>query len=170
MASNGKADRQAAPEEEEIVLEMPVKPAAPPPPVKVSPAGAGASAWETAALPLSMVVVQAFMVVMLLLSKLALNTGMRPCVLIVYRNLVATAAVAPLAFFFERYGCAYPLDLPAKVPVFLFFWLREYIAFFLTKREYIALNNLFILSCKLKILVMHCVLLLVSSLISFFFT
>jgi hypothetical protein len=33
----------------------------------------------------------------------------------------------------------------------------------LTKREYIALNNLFILSCKLKILVMHCVLLLVSS-------
>ncbi|XP_066378860.1 WAT1-related protein At1g09380-like [Miscanthus floridulus] len=103
MAANGD-DRQAAAaatEEEEIVVEMPVMPA-PPPPVKVSPAGAGASSWETAALPLSMVVVQAFTVVLLLLSKLALNTGMRPCVLIVHRNLVATAAVAPLAFFFER--------------------------------------------------------------------
>jgi len=113
MASNGEADRQAPPEEEEIVVEMPVKPA-PPPPMKVSPAGAGASAWETAALPLSMVAVQAFTVVMLLLSKLALNTGMRPCVLIVHRNLVATAAVAPLAFFFERYGCAYPLTYLLK--------------------------------------------------------
>jgi hypothetical protein len=40
---------------------------------------------------------------MLLLSKLALNTGMRPAVLIVYRNLIAAAAVAPLAFVFERY-------------------------------------------------------------------
>lgn len=102
MAANGE-DRQAAAAaaaEEEIVLEMPVKPAPPPPltspPVKVSPA------WETAALPSSMVAVQVFTVVMLFLSKLALNTGMRPCVLIVYRNLVAAAAVAPLAFFFER--------------------------------------------------------------------
>lgn len=97
MAANGE-DRQAA--EEEIILEMPVKPAPPPPPtsppVKVSPA------WETAALPSSMVAVQVFTVVMLFLSKLALNTGMRPCVLIVYRNLVAAAAVAPFAFFFER--------------------------------------------------------------------
>ena len=119
MASNGEADRQAPlEEEEEIVVEMPVKPAPPPPPVKASPAGAGAgagaSSWETAALPLSMVAVQAFTVVMLLLSKLALNTGMRPCVLIVYRNLIATAAVAPLAFFFERYGCAYPLTYLLK--------------------------------------------------------
>jgi hypothetical protein len=81
MAVNGE-DRQAAaaaPEEEEIVVEMPVKPA-PSPPVKVSSAGgrAGASAWEMAVLPLSMVAVQAFTVVMLLLSKLALNTDMRP--------------------------------------------------------------------------------------------
>ncbi|CAL5036268.1 unnamed protein product [Urochloa decumbens] len=59
-------------------------------------------ALQTAALPLSMVVVQVLTVVMLLLSKVALNTGMRPLVLIVYRNLIATAAVAPLAFIFER--------------------------------------------------------------------
>ncbi|XP_062230193.1 WAT1-related protein At5g64700-like [Phragmites australis] len=49
-----------------------------------------------------MVLVQVFTVAMLLLSKLALNTGMRPFVLIVYRNLIAAAAVAPLALIFER--------------------------------------------------------------------
>ena len=122
MAANGE-DRQAAmmaaaPEEEEIVVEMPVKPAP------------GASAWETAALPLSMVVVQAFTVVMLLLSKLALNTGMRPCVLIVYRNLVATAAVAPLALIFERYGYVVRINFQ------LFFLVA-------INREYIPANNLF---------------------------
>jgi hypothetical protein len=55
------------------------------------------------ALPLSMVLVQAFTMVMLFLSKLALNTGMRPFVLLVYRNLIAAVAVAPLALIFERY-------------------------------------------------------------------
>ncbi|KAJ1260104.1 hypothetical protein BS78_10G206600 [Paspalum vaginatum] len=63
---------------------------------------AAAGPLEAAALPLSMVMVQVFTMVMLLLSKLALNTGMRPCVLMVYRNLIAAAAVAPLAFIFER--------------------------------------------------------------------
>ncbi|KAL6606477.1 hypothetical protein ACP70R_042130 [Stipagrostis hirtigluma subsp. patula] len=61
-----------------------------------------AGAFEAAALPLSMVLVQAFTMVMLLLSKVALNTGMRPFVLLVYRNLIAAAAVAPLALIFER--------------------------------------------------------------------
>jgi hypothetical protein len=55
------------------------------------------------ALPLSMVLVQAFTMVKLFLSKLALNTGMRPFVLLVYRNLIAAVAVAPLALIFERY-------------------------------------------------------------------
>ncbi|CAL5045228.1 unnamed protein product [Urochloa decumbens] len=59
-------------------------------------------AFQTAALPLSMVMVQVFAVLVLLLSKLALNAGMRPFVLIVYRNLIATVVVAPLAFIFER--------------------------------------------------------------------
>nr|CAB3469195.1 unnamed protein product [Digitaria exilis] len=66
-----------------------------------SRARAGAEALEAVALPVSMVMVQLFTLVMLLLSKLALNTGMRPFVLLVYRNLVATAAIAPLAFIFE---------------------------------------------------------------------
>jgi hypothetical protein len=58
---------------------------------------------EMTALPLGMVLVQLFTTVMLLLSKVALNTGMHPFVLIAYRNLVATAVVAPLALIFERY-------------------------------------------------------------------
>nr|CAB3466702.1 unnamed protein product [Digitaria exilis] len=68
---------------------------------KPPPLRAGAGALEAVALPVSMVMVQLFTLVMLLLSKLALNTGMRPFVLLVYRNLVATAAIAPLAFIFE---------------------------------------------------------------------
>lgn len=75
----------------EAVLVVPIKP-----PTR-------AAAFQAAALPLGMVMVQVLTVVMLLLSKLALNTGMRPAVLIVYRNLIAAAAVAPLAFVFERY-------------------------------------------------------------------
>lgn len=62
------------------------------------------SSMESVALPLGMVLVQVFTVVTLLLSKLALNTGMRPFVLLVYRNLIAAAAVAPLAFLLERYA------------------------------------------------------------------
>ncbi|XP_062233814.1 WAT1-related protein At5g64700-like [Phragmites australis] len=71
--------------------------------VAVKPAmAARAGAFETAALPLSMVLVQVFTMVMLLLSKLALNTGMHPFVLLVYRNLTAAAFVAPFALIFER--------------------------------------------------------------------
>ncbi|TVU38297.1 hypothetical protein EJB05_11659, partial [Eragrostis curvula] len=57
---------------------------------------------EAAMLPLCMTLVQVFTMVTLLLSKLALNAGMHPFVFLVYRNLVAAAAVAPLAFIFER--------------------------------------------------------------------
>jgi hypothetical protein len=53
-------------------------------------------------LPLSMVLVQLIVVGMLVLSKLALNAGMSPFVIIVYRNLIAAAVVAPLAIIFER--------------------------------------------------------------------
>ncbi|CAN6192132.1 unnamed protein product [Urochloa humidicola] len=88
MADESRANRQ--PDKETEVV--PIKP----------PARRVSSALETAALPLSMVVVQVLTVVMLLLSKVALNTGMRPFVLIVYRNLIAAAAVAPLAFILER--------------------------------------------------------------------
>jgi hypothetical protein len=53
-------------------------------------------------LPASMVLVQFFSILLVLLSKLALHTGMRPFVLLAYRNLIGAAAVAPLALIFER--------------------------------------------------------------------
>ncbi|TVU20290.1 hypothetical protein EJB05_36494, partial [Eragrostis curvula] len=73
-------------------------------------------AREAAALPLSMVLVQAIMVGMVVFSKLALNAGMHPMVLIVYRNLIAAAVVAPLAFIFER-------DMWKKVNWAVFGWI-----------------------------------------------
>ncbi len=54
-------------------------------------------------LPLSMIVVQLILVEMLVLSKITLNDGMSPFVIIVYRNLIAAAATVPLVFIFERY-------------------------------------------------------------------
>ncbi|KAM3310456.1 hypothetical protein ACQJBY_031256 [Aegilops geniculata] len=59
-------------------------------------------AMESVMLPASMVLVQLFSILLVLLSKLALNTGMRPFVLLAYRNLIGAAAVAPLTFVFER--------------------------------------------------------------------
>uniref|UniRef100_A0ACD5U155 Uncharacterized protein n=1 Tax=Avena sativa TaxID=4498 RepID=A0ACD5U155_AVESA len=57
---------------------------------------------ERVALPAGMVLVQAFTVVTMVLSKVALNAGMHPLVLLVYRNLFAAVAVLPLAVAFER--------------------------------------------------------------------
>ncbi|KAM0881515.1 hypothetical protein ACQ4PT_032893 [Festuca glaucescens] len=57
---------------------------------------------ERMALPVGMVLVQVFTVVTMLMSKVALNAGMHPLVLLVYRNLVAAVVVAPLAVAFER--------------------------------------------------------------------
>ncbi|CAM0955028.1 unnamed protein product [Alopecurus aequalis] len=53
-------------------------------------------------LPASMVLVQAFTMGALLLSKLAFNVGMAPFVLLAYRNLIGSITVAPFAFYFER--------------------------------------------------------------------
>ncbi|XP_006662207.1 WAT1-related protein At5g64700-like [Oryza brachyantha] len=64
--------------------------------------GWAAAAGEGVMLPASMVLVQLFSVVLVLLSKLALGAGMRPFALLAYRNLVGAVAVAPLAFVFER--------------------------------------------------------------------
>ncbi|CAN6208266.1 unnamed protein product [Urochloa humidicola] len=61
-----------------------------------------ATAWEGAKLALSMLLVQLIMVGMMLLSELALIAGMNPFVLVVYRNLVAAAAVTPFALIYER--------------------------------------------------------------------
>jgi hypothetical protein len=72
------------------------------------------TARETAMLPLSMVAVQVIVVGMLLLSKLTLSAGMSPFIILVYRNMIAAAAVAPLAVYFERYV--------RVLFSFLFFW------------------------------------------------
>ncbi|KAK3137988.1 hypothetical protein QOZ80_5AG0363010 [Eleusine coracana subsp. coracana] len=60
------------------------------------------TAREAVMIPLSMVAVQAFMVGMILLSKVALNAGMHPMVILLYRNLISAVTVAPAAIFFER--------------------------------------------------------------------
>ncbi|XP_073013083.1 WAT1-related protein At1g09380-like [Typha latifolia] len=57
---------------------------------------------ENLLLPLSMILVQLFTMGMLLLSKIALNKGMQPFVLLGYRNIIGVAFVAPFAFFLER--------------------------------------------------------------------
>lgn len=59
-------------------------------------------AAEGLMLPASMVLVQAFTMGALLLSKIALNVGMEPFVLLAYRNLIGAITVAPFAFYFER--------------------------------------------------------------------
>ncbi|KAK4390977.1 WAT1-related protein [Sesamum angolense] len=41
---------------------------------------------------------------MLLLSKAALSSGMKPCVFVVYRQALATLALLPFAFFFRSKG------------------------------------------------------------------
>ena len=66
-------------------------------------AKAAPTTQEAAMLPLSMVLVQLILVGMLVLSKLVLDAGMSPFVIIVYRNLIAAAVVVPLAVIFERY-------------------------------------------------------------------
>ena len=58
---------------------------------------------EAVMLPASMVLVQTFTIGALLLSKLALNIGIEPFVLLAYRNLIGAIIVAPFAFYFDRY-------------------------------------------------------------------
>jgi len=62
---------------------------------------------EAVVLPASMVLVQAFTMGALLLSKLALNVGMEPFVLLAYRNLIGAIVVAPFALYFDRYRSTY---------------------------------------------------------------
>ncbi|CAN6199520.1 unnamed protein product [Urochloa humidicola] len=71
---------------------------------------------ETAMLPLSMILVQVFTMVTVLICKLALNAGMRPFVFLVYRNLIAAAAIAPLALVFER-------EMLKKVSLVIWGWI-----------------------------------------------
>lgn len=52
---------------------------------------------------LSMVIVQMGYAGMNIISKLAMDSGMNPFVHVAYRQIFATLAIAPLAFFMERY-------------------------------------------------------------------
>lgn len=50
----------------------------------------------------AMVLVQMGYAGMNIVSKLAMDSGMDPFVLVAYRQLVAAISLAPLAFFLER--------------------------------------------------------------------
>ncbi|CAO2203309.1 unnamed protein product [Urochloa humidicola] len=52
--------------------------------------------------PVAMVLVQLGFAGMNVVSKVALDAGMSPYVLIAYRNLIAAAFITPIAFLFER--------------------------------------------------------------------
>uniref|UniRef100_A0A804QN49 WAT1-related protein n=1 Tax=Zea mays TaxID=4577 RepID=A0A804QN49_MAIZE len=52
--------------------------------------------------PVAMVLVQLGFAVMNIVSKLALDAGMSPYVLIAYRNLIAAAVISPIAYLLER--------------------------------------------------------------------
>lgn len=51
---------------------------------------------------LANVLIQVAFAGMNITSKLAMESGMRPLVLVAYRQIFAALAIAPLAFFFER--------------------------------------------------------------------
>jgi hypothetical protein len=53
--------------------------------------------------PVAMVLVQLGFAGMNVVSKLALDAGMSPYVLIAYRNLIAAAVISPVAYLLERY-------------------------------------------------------------------
>uniref|UniRef100_A0A7N0VFN9 WAT1-related protein n=1 Tax=Kalanchoe fedtschenkoi TaxID=63787 RepID=A0A7N0VFN9_KALFE len=58
----------------------------------------------TSYLPLmAMIFVQAGYAGLNILSKLAMEDGLHPYILVPYRQIIATFALAPLAFLFERY-------------------------------------------------------------------
>lgn len=54
---------------------------------------------------LAMMTVQVGFAGLNIVSKLAMDSGMSPFVMITYRNIVATVFLAPLAFLLERYLC-----------------------------------------------------------------
>ncbi|XP_062208403.1 WAT1-related protein At1g09380-like [Phragmites australis] len=77
------------------------------------------AAMGTDCLPaIAMVLVQLGFAGMNVVSKLALDTGMSPYVLIAYRNLIAAAFIAPIAFLLERRS---GVKITKKVLIQIFF-------------------------------------------------
>lgn len=60
---------------------------------------------------LTMVIVQLGYAGMNIISKLAMDSGMNPFVHVAYRQIFATIAIAPFAYFLERYKiyCAHKI-------------------------------------------------------------
>lgn len=61
------------------------------------------ASMETKKPYLAMIAIQIISAGMSLLSKAAITKGMDPYVFVVYRQAFATLALAPFAFFLERY-------------------------------------------------------------------
>lgn len=61
---------------------------------------------------LTMVIVQLGYAGMNIISKLAMDSGMNPFVHVAYRQIFATIAIAPFAYFLERYKiyCGHKLN------------------------------------------------------------
>ncbi|KAL4185344.1 hypothetical protein AMTRI_Chr10g5450 [Amborella trichopoda] len=50
----------------------------------------------------ALIIFQSCFAVMVILTKVAFRQGMSPTVFVTYRQLIATLAIAPLAYFLER--------------------------------------------------------------------
>jgi len=108
---------------------------------KISEALWSSSSWafETAMLPLSMILVQVLTMVTLLICKLALNAGMRPFVFLVYYcNLIAAATVerpssskGPYATFFycvRAFELFYLLAVASMLSLSILLWvINDYV-------------------------------------------
>lgn len=71
---------------------------------------------------LAMIVIQFVSAGMSLLSKAAIAKGMNPYVFVVYRQAFAALALAPFAFFLERFHCSIYIYIynPFHIYIFLF--------------------------------------------------
>ena len=61
----------------------------------------GESEWVPG---VAMVMVQVGFAGLNIVSKLALDKGMNPFVMVAYRQVIATVFLSPFAFFYERYS------------------------------------------------------------------
>ena len=61
------------------------------------------NAYESNKPYLAMLLVQTIYAGMALLSKVSISSGMKPSIFVVYRQAFATFALAPIAYFVERF-------------------------------------------------------------------
>ena len=68
----------------------------------------GESEWVPG---VAMVMVQVGFAGLNIVSKLALDKGMNPFVMVAYRQVIATVFLSPFAFFYERYSLSLSISL-----------------------------------------------------------